>query len=85
MVKAWESDFENEPDPYVKPHDTGNYSFEHAVLCNLSRLPELTETQVRRQLEEEEEENVRTGRKTSLHDVSPASFLCIALELEEQQ
>lgn len=46
---------------------------------------ELTEPQVRCQLAEEEEEAVRTGKKTSLHDVSQASFLHIGLELEEQQ
>ena len=45
----------------------------------------LTESDVRKQLAQEEEERVRTGQKTTLHDVSPASFLSIGLELEAQQ
>ena len=45
----------------------------------------LSEAQVRRTLAEEEEEQVRLGQKTSLHDVSLPSFLTIGLELEEQQ
>ncbi|GJE98381.1 CxC2 domain-containing protein [Phanerochaete sordida] len=45
----------------------------------------VTEAQVKRTLAQEEEERVRTGKKTALHDVSPSSFLTIGLELEEQQ
>ncbi|GJF00552.1 CxC2 domain-containing protein [Phanerochaete sordida] len=45
----------------------------------------ITEAQVKRTLAQEEEERVRTGKKTALHDVSPSSFLTIGLELEEQQ
>lgn len=36
-------------------------------------------------LAKEEEEKVRTEKKTALHDVSMLSFLTIGLELEEQQ
>lgn len=51
----------------------------------IETLLELSEAQVRRVLAQEEEEKIRLGHKTSLHDVSLPSFLTIGLELEEQQ
>ncbi|KAF7795561.1 hypothetical protein EIP86_006723 [Pleurotus ostreatoroseus] len=44
-----------------------------------------SESAIRRKLAEEEAEQVRAGKKIPLHDVSPAAFLSIGLELEEQQ
>lgn len=57
----------------------------HVMAPDLCSFSAPSERDIERQLAKEEEEAVRTGAKVPLHDVSPATFLSMGLDLEEQQ
>ncbi len=83
MIQDWNNDA-SQPDPFQEP-DQGSYLFclrrppRHADLA-----PVITTAQVRRELAQEEENELALGI-TPLHEVSLSQFLLNGLELEDAQ
>lgn len=83
QVEVWEQN-PQEQNPFYVEHDSTHESILSFILTYFDKV--ISQSQVRRQLAEEDAADIQSGQRVVIHDeVSLSAMLTIGIDLEEQQ